>query len=209
MTPSNKQPIEDIRKNLILRAAQKLFLKKGFSSTSTREIAKGAGVSLGNLYNYFASKEEIFDELIKLNAPTREVQNLIKHLESPEFPANFVEIIRRLKEIVSRNSSFIRLSDIDGIEFGGKKTQKIILQGVSRVWLPMEESYQKHLRRGLVREFNPRIGLPLITLCLFAVFVVRDRFNVQGLLDKKILDDEKLLKELSDIFLLGILPRKK
>ena len=41
------------RKELIESAARELFIKQGFHATSMRDIAKDAGVSLGNLYNYY------------------------------------------------------------------------------------------------------------------------------------------------------------
>jgi TetR/AcrR family transcriptional repressor of uid operon len=39
----------------LIDAAYSLFVEKGFHATSMREIAKQAGVSLGNIYNYFDS----------------------------------------------------------------------------------------------------------------------------------------------------------
>ena len=41
----------------------KLFSQKGYEATSIRAIAKEAGVSLGLMYNYFASKEELLREI--------------------------------------------------------------------------------------------------------------------------------------------------
>lgn len=50
---------EEVRQN-ILKAAKMLFLQKGFEMASMNMIAKNAGISKSNLYNYFASKETIF-----------------------------------------------------------------------------------------------------------------------------------------------------
>ncbi len=43
----------------ILDAAMACFIAQGFHPTSMRDIAQAAGVSLGNLYNHFASKEAL------------------------------------------------------------------------------------------------------------------------------------------------------
>ena len=51
--------------NIILKTAKKEFLERGFSGTSMRRIAALSGVTTGALYGYFASKEEIFDSLVK------------------------------------------------------------------------------------------------------------------------------------------------
>jgi AcrR family transcriptional regulator len=46
-------------KALILNAALETFHERGYEETTMRAIAKGAGVSLGNAYYYFASKEHL------------------------------------------------------------------------------------------------------------------------------------------------------
>ncbi len=54
----------DTRKR-ILNVSKRLFLKKGFRETTTRDIAREAGINLSNLYHYFASKDELFRRLLK------------------------------------------------------------------------------------------------------------------------------------------------
>jgi len=49
----------DRRRRQIADAAVQLFIKKGFHKTTTRQIAAAAGFSIGSLYEYFASKEDI------------------------------------------------------------------------------------------------------------------------------------------------------
>lgn len=44
----------------ILDAGLKLFSEKGYYDTTTNEIAKVAGVSIGSLYSYFKDKDAIF-----------------------------------------------------------------------------------------------------------------------------------------------------
>ncbi len=49
----------DRRRRQIADAAVQLFIDKGFHKTTTRQIARAAGFSIGSLYEYFASKEDI------------------------------------------------------------------------------------------------------------------------------------------------------
>lgn len=49
----------DRRRRQITAAAVQLFVDKGFHKTTTRQIAGAAGFSIGSLYEYFASKEDI------------------------------------------------------------------------------------------------------------------------------------------------------
>lgn len=46
-------------KGIILAVAERLFLKKGYENTTTRDIALEAGIATGTLFNYFASKETL------------------------------------------------------------------------------------------------------------------------------------------------------
>jgi AcrR family transcriptional regulator len=46
-------------KALILNAALEVFHERGYEETTMRTIAKNAGVSLGNAYYYFGSKEHL------------------------------------------------------------------------------------------------------------------------------------------------------
>ena len=56
-----KEPKKE-RKLKIIREACKLFAEKGYYSTTIPDIAEALGMSAGNLYNYFESKEELAKE---------------------------------------------------------------------------------------------------------------------------------------------------
>lgn len=49
------------RRKALLEAAKKCFCTIGFHQTTMRDIAKAAGISVGHIYNSFASKEEIVE----------------------------------------------------------------------------------------------------------------------------------------------------
>ena len=51
-------------RDAIVEAAERLFLERGFGSVSMDELAEAAGVARRTLYNQFASKEEIFREML-------------------------------------------------------------------------------------------------------------------------------------------------
>jgi len=54
---------EEIRKK-IQETALNEFIKKGYLNTSMREIAKGSGIAVGNVYNYFKDKEKLYETLV-------------------------------------------------------------------------------------------------------------------------------------------------
>ena len=51
------------KKELILKSALRLFTTYGFHGTPTSRIAKEAGVATGTLFHYFATKQDLIDEL--------------------------------------------------------------------------------------------------------------------------------------------------
>jgi AcrR family transcriptional regulator len=68
MSPRTSKQFDKIRqekKGLIMEVSLELFAENGFHATSISQIAKKAGISKGLTYNYFESKKEILDELIK------------------------------------------------------------------------------------------------------------------------------------------------
>lgn len=58
-TQVKNQELVDQRRVQIVDAAVRLFIEKGFHKTTTREIAQTAGISIGLLYEYVASKEDV------------------------------------------------------------------------------------------------------------------------------------------------------
>jgi AcrR family transcriptional regulator len=50
----------EVRRELILSAARKLFADKDFRGVTVREIAKKAGVSPGTIYRYYENLDELF-----------------------------------------------------------------------------------------------------------------------------------------------------
>jgi AcrR family transcriptional regulator len=52
------------RRDEIMAAAKKVFVRKGFHATTIADIAKEAGLAYGSIYWYFDSKDDLFHALI-------------------------------------------------------------------------------------------------------------------------------------------------
>ncbi len=55
---------KDYTREQIVEIAKRVFLKNGYAKTSMRDIAKGAGIGVSNIYNYFKSKDELFRHIV-------------------------------------------------------------------------------------------------------------------------------------------------
>src|SRR5215468_10195601 len=59
--PRTKPPEE--RRDELMNAARRLFLKQGVGPTTIEQITSGAGVAKGTFYLYFSSKEDVLAAL--------------------------------------------------------------------------------------------------------------------------------------------------
>lgn len=88
------QVLKEEMRNRIYDAAVKEFSEKGFGKASMREIAKGAGMTVGNLYRYFKDKEALFYSIIgpahdSLMELVEESIEMVKH----RFDTSFFEFL--------------------------------------------------------------------------------------------------------------------
>ncbi|REK71527.1 TetR/AcrR family transcriptional regulator [Paenibacillus paeoniae] len=63
--PEKDRQMREKRMQHILDSALKVMAVHGFQLTSIQDIAKEAKVSVGTVYHYFESKEEIFSEVLR------------------------------------------------------------------------------------------------------------------------------------------------
>ena len=77
------------RRVKIVEAATRCFIAKGFHQTGIRDIATAAGISLGNLYNHFESKDALIAEIARMDA--EELQAVLAPLDKSLDPRQAIE----------------------------------------------------------------------------------------------------------------------
>jgi len=117
----NSDPLPTEEK--IKEAARKVFLRKGFSATRTRDIAEEAGINLALLNYYFRSKQKLFDEVMKEKIQTL-LKTIIPVLQDSStsldekirlIASNYIKVLAKnndlpifvLNELRKNNTSFI------------------------------------------------------------------------------------------------------
>jgi AcrR family transcriptional regulator len=75
----------ETRVRKVLDAALDVFIEHGFAAAKLDDVARRAGVAKGTLYLYFASKEALFEELIRsvLASPSQAAGQAIMDLDLP------------------------------------------------------------------------------------------------------------------------------
>src|SRR3984885_1397180 len=68
---TGRRPAEAERRQRILEAAERAFVRNGFHATTMQHVADEVGTSAGNLYRYFPSKEAIVEGLCELDQARR------------------------------------------------------------------------------------------------------------------------------------------
>ncbi len=61
---SRSLAVNTLKRDLIREAAKRVFLERGLSAASVREIALRAGYTTGAIYFHYASKEEIYADML-------------------------------------------------------------------------------------------------------------------------------------------------
>ncbi len=67
-TKMPKQKRSEKTRAKIIKAGIRLFSKDGYHSTSSKKIAREAGVAIGSFYNYFKDKKQLLFEIHALHA---------------------------------------------------------------------------------------------------------------------------------------------
>jgi AcrR family transcriptional regulator len=197
------------RKEMIEDAARELFIKQGFHATSMRDIAKGAGVSLGNLYNYYATKDSIFISIINryLTIIDESLKKILSEIDEPLDPANLRKMGSMLGDLVNEHSDFWLLMYIDVLEFQNQHFRKMF-DGISaRFGKLFAAEFEEAESRGDLRTgVEPAPVFTAAYMQFFNYFLVEKLFGGNNHLG---LSDEQALNCLTKIFAYGTLSEKK
>lgn len=120
------QYLKDEVRNSIVEEALKEFKELGYKGTSIRSIAKNSKTSVGNIYKYFNSKEDIYENLI--GSVYYKLMDYIKQFDEVELnekaEAIFFGLMEKILEIFNESSIEISilLNKSDGSKYENCKS---------------------------------------------------------------------------------------
>ncbi len=199
MPKLTERTVEQNQKH-IEEAALRVFTRQGFHGTSVREIANEAGVSLGNIYNYYKTKEDIFVSLVRRfdQRMARVVATRVAPLIGSLDPESLRALAQVVREIVRDHPDFWRLMYIDVVEFGNQHFAHIYRDFVPilRRLNPQLEQ-KKPSKAGL----DPALAFAAIYLQFFTYYLVETLFGGKQHLG---LPDDAAIDQLIHLFTAGL-----
>jgi AcrR family transcriptional regulator len=110
-------------RSAIISAAVELFAKKGFSATTTDEIARKAKVSKGLIFSHFATKQDIllaiYDEELERLLPKADEKDNARPAKE-----RFISLVNSWLSLLKDEPSLVRLSLQMNLDEGWRKLLK-------------------------------------------------------------------------------------
>src|SRR5436190_12204652 len=197
MRRANAQ-LQSDRRAEILAAAERCFARSGFHQTSMQEICAEAGMSPGNLYRYFASKEALITGIVEANR-AEAAASFIAVQQAPDFFAGLAALARHhlverpvekvaicaevmaesrrtpeINELCHRGEQEIRQGLVDMLSHAAKNGEidrDLDLEGAANVLMTLGDGIS--WRRAVDPSFDPETVLPMIlhmVKCLLTEF---------------------------------------
>jgi AcrR family transcriptional regulator len=197
MPRSSREKSEDTRARIV-EAAYHLFVERGYSATSMREISQRAVVTVGAIYNHFATKEAIWLEVVTTRHPYHEIFPVLRAAQGE----TLAEVVRSaasglVGELLKR-PDLLNLMFIEIVEFKGQHIPDLY-RGIFSEMDQIDGIFQG--KRGHFRD----IPMPVLVRSFAGLFF---SYYITGLLAKDlggITTDEATLSKIVDLYLFGVL----
>lgn len=199
------------RKKAILQGASKIFSEKGFFCTTMQDIAGETGLSVGTLYLYYKSKEELYLSLLfeAMEVFTTKLQYLANSSMSPRKKVksvwDFFSEFKKKHPLYFK--AFLWLNDQNFIKGISETVVDQIIEKSKENFGLAAVMIQECIDRKLYREKNPREIVDILwSTFLGLVSLVETRKNLgiesdDNLFDKafEVIEEGLILREEKEI----------
>lgn len=197
---------KESKKQLILRAALKLFSHKGFSATTTKEIAKECGVAEGLIFYHFGDKRKLLLHLVNnfsFAIRIEEDKDVLSQLPLEEALVHYgMQYFRFLQQ----NLDYLMLIWSPEMIQDEQVTQDVLqhIQNMSMVGgATLKEGLSSAGKHRDERSYE--VAMMTFTSSIFMYFITRSRFghNVH------VLDEESYIRQLVHMLLHGLIDQDR
>ena len=172
---------KEAKKERIIEKSMELFKENGYHATKVEAITKALGISKGNFYTYFNSKEEVLYEILDIMKEHR--ISLLNEVNVDNNPKEILrEFIEKHRNFYSKHLKRVNLQNIEAF----LKDEKIILQ-IEEVQDILIEFLQKNVVERIEGSKNKGYNLRFIAEFIF--------ISIEGLFLGTCLTEELELKK--------------
>lgn len=162
----------------LLEAAEQVFSDKGFHATAIRDIAKQAGFSVGGVYQFFKSKDDLYLRVIE-----GQWEHFFELLNAANQAPRFQERIQALTEAMFKafeeREGFFRLFLSERSRLSTNFTDEIaarIGQQTRRLRTHLVELMRQGVAEGALRQIDPEMAasayMGIVHTCIFEAMAV-------------------------------------
>lgn len=168
-------------KNKILESAIDEFYKFG-DNASIRRIAESAEVAVGNIYNYFGGKKELYDAIIMPVA--REIEKFLVLLNDSELSFRTIDSFADLSiPYMIKNKKAIRLLMNAKTEEGDNRKERYFDLVASKIKSEIDKSHALSGKGPIKPELARAIGKSFLYGVFDILFTCNDAETVRELLN--------------------------
>lgn len=201
----NTRMAGDERRLQILHVAMRLFSEKGFSGTTTKEIAQRAGVSEAMVFRHFANKDELYSAILDHKACNRSFQNPLdevadKMATNDDFGVFYTMALNALSHH-QEDCDFLRLMMHSALE--NHDLARIFFESfITDVYVRLGAYIRRRQQDGVFREIEPNVAVR----AFIGMFVHHSLNNILWDKEQKLLkiSNEDAAREFAEILLRGI-----
>lgn len=188
-------------KERILEAALKQFSAKGYIGSTTREIAKEAGISEVTLFRHFPTKEILLEATIRTHSFLPRIKNLLPSLSEMRYREALVSIGKAFMDRLNERKDLIRIMHSE-FHLYPKEVREIQRNMLDEITITLASYFTLMQERGELRKFDPKIASKGFLGALFGFFTARE---FQHSKDMRNIDVEVIINEYVEIFFRGTL----
>lgn len=195
-------PSEVETRTRILQAAQRLFARQGYDATTTRDLARAAGVAEGTLFRHFDHKKSILIELATQGWVEILTDLLMELSEMASYRA-IAQVMRKRMLNLNQNADMMRVCFMEA-QFHPELRDRIQTEVIAKMMDVTEAFFQTAIDRGIYRPLNPRV-IARIFLGMFAIAGFSELTIMEPNISPREL--QEMAEGIADIFLNGVLEK--
>ena len=145
------------RQASIISAAASLFAANGFKGTTTREIAKTAGISEALLFKYFPTKRALYAAILAEKAPISQLLGVVEDAAAKRDDVRVFTLIARYRIHRGADPTLMRLLLFSALE--GHELSDMFFRNQHRMFYDYLSGYiDRRIREGAFRPVDPLVA---------------------------------------------------